>query len=69
MLTKTNVNSSPSRKSKVREAIQIAHLLQRKPGTNPATKAHELIVCETGHKIYITFRHSTMTKNKFLQCM
>jgi len=47
----------PSRKCKVREAIQIAHLLQRKPGTNSATKGHGLIVFETDHKIYIIFRH------------
>jgi hypothetical protein len=57
MLKKTNVNSSTSRKSKVREAIEIANLLQRKPGTSSATKGHGLTVFETGKKIYITFRH------------
>jgi hypothetical protein len=57
MLTKTNINAPPSKKCKVREAIQIAHLLQRKLGTNFAIKGHGLIVFETGHKIYITFRH------------
>jgi len=58
MMKKTNVNSSTSRKCKVREAIEIANLLQRKMGTNSATKGqHELIVFETGNKIYITFRH------------
>jgi hypothetical protein len=51
------VNSSTSRKCKVSEAIEIANLLQRKLGTNSASKGHGLIVFETGNKIYITFRH------------
>ena len=71
MLTKNKCQQITLKKMQ-EEAIKIAHLLQRKPGTNSATKGHGLIVFETGLKftsLLDTSMHSTMTKNKFLQCI